>query len=301
MPQSTGLIKRRIKSVSNTKKITKAMELVSVAKMKKAVARVLASRSYSDLAWEIAQEFSAGVEQDKHPLLAKREPMKKILLLLITSDRGLCGGFNAQIIREVGKYLKIESETTIDVVACGKFGKRAVAKVKKNVIAFFQDLANNPIYEDILPVGRLIVDEYKKENYDKVMLAFTDYVSTIEQIPRVVQLLPLVKTAGLGEVAGGDQAADAEQSHGIEYKFEPNMSKVLDMLLPRLIETKVYQAILESVASEHSARMMAMKNASDAADDMLEDLTFTFNQIRQTNITREISEIAGGKAVLEQT
>jgi len=298
MAVSTKLIQSRITSVKNTRKITKAMELVSAAKMRKATQRVIASRPYAHLAWELITELSTEREKQQHPLLAKPEKVERVLLVLIASDRGLCAGFNAQMIKKTSEMLKeIGDDVEVDVIACGKYAERSMRKLGKNVIAFFTDLANNPTYKDIRPVGKMVIEEFQNGKYDKVMLGFTDFISAINQTPKVNQLLPLEPIEGLGEV--GEEKKEETQKINAEYKFEPSPHQVLDLMLPRLVEAQVYQAILESAASEHSARMVAMKSASDAANDMIDDLTFTFNQARQASITKEILEISSGKAALE--
>jgi len=299
MAVSTKLIQSRIKSVKNTRKITKAMELVAAAKMRKASTRVVLSRPYAKTSWEIITSIAADKEK-KHPLLAKPEKVEKILLVMIASDRGLCGGFNSLLIKETSKFLNsLDSEVEVDVVACGKYAERSMRKLGKNVVAFFTDLANNPTYNDIRPVGKMVIDEFSAGSYDKVMIGFTDFVSAIQQVPQVKQLLPLEPIEGLGEVSGENESSEPAAS--VEYIFEPSPEKVLDMMLPRLVEAQVYQALLESAASEHSARMVAMKNATESATEMINDLTFTFNQARQASITKEILEISSGKAALENS
>lgn len=300
MAVSTKLIQSRINSVKNTRKITKAMELVAAAKMRKATQRVISSRPYSSLAWEIITELSAEREKQQHPLLAKPEKISRILLVLVASDRGLCGGFNAQMTRKAREFLNnLPEEAEVDVIACGKYAERAMRKNNKNVIAYFNDLANNPTYKDIRPVGKMVIEEFMSGKYDQVMLGFTDFISAINQLPKMKQLLPLEPIEGLGEVGEEEAKEDRAAVAPAEYIFEPTTKKVLDMMLPRLVEAQIYQAILESAASEHSARMVAMKNASDAAKEMIDDLTFTFNQARQASITKEILEISSGKAALE--
>jgi len=297
MAVSTKIIQGRISSVKNTRKITKAMELVAAAKMRKASTRVVMSRPYAKTAWEIISSI-AGDTEKKHPLLAKPEKIEKILLLIIASDRGLCGGFNSQLVKESAKFLKsLDEGVEAEVIACGKYAERAMRKLGKKVIAYFTDLANNPTYKDIRPVGKMVIDEFISGNYDKVAIAFTDFISPIQQVPKVMQLLPLEPIEGLGEI-GADNVAE-EKIAAVEYLFEPSARKVLEIMLPKLVEAQVYQAILESAASEHSARMVAMKNASESATEMINDLTFTFNQARQASITKEILEISSGKAALE--
>lgn len=298
MAVSTKLIQGRITSVKNTRKITKAMELVSAAKMRKATQRVIASRPYAHLAWELITELSTEREKQQHPLLAKPDKVERVLLVLIASDRGLCSGFNSHMIRKAIEEINaLGSDIEIDVIACGKHAERSMRKLGKNIIAFFTDLANNPTYKDIRPVGKMVIEEFENGKYDKVMLGFTDFISAINQTPRVDQLLPLEPIKGLGDT--GEEKNEEKIRINADYKFEPSPHQVLDLMLPRLVEAQVYQAVLESAASEHSARMVAMKSASDAANDMIDDLTFTFNQARQASITKEILEISSGKAALE--
>ena len=271
------------------------MELVAASKMRKAVNSVLSTRPYATLAWEMVGEISRLTDISAHPLL--RAPgasggqalPKSILLILITSDRGLCGGFNAQMLKKTFDFLRAESTKKIDVITIGKKGGDAVRRIKKNVIASFADLTNNPRAKDVMPVACLAMDEFMVGKYANVYIAYTDYISAIKQIPRVRQLLPIVS----------EEVVTSKPDAGFGFVFEPNPKEILEVMLPRLVETQVYQALLESAASEHSARMLAMRNASDAAGEMIDDLTFTFNQARQAAITREISEISAGKAVIE--
>jgi len=310
MAVSTRIIRRRIKSVGNTRKITKAMELVAAAKMRKAVGGVLASRPYSSLAWETIRALG-GTEQSRlHPLLQQREKVSRILVVLITSDRGLCGGFNAQMLKKITDYARAEKEAPIDFITIGKRGQDALTRMNLPIIASWNGLSALPTVVDVRPVATFAMQEFLNRKYDKVVLAYTDFISSLRQAPKVRQLLPLVRIPGLGaaeDVAAGSELGQSEtpehpaEEHfatGTEYVFEPSPFAVLDLMLPRLVETQVYQAVLESSASEQSARMLAMRNATDAAGDMIDDLSFTYNQARQAAITREIAEISAGKAAL---
>ncbi|HTM68204.1 MAG TPA: ATP synthase F1 subunit gamma [Candidatus Binatia bacterium] len=308
MPVSTRIIRRRIKSVTNTRKITKAMELVAASKMRRAIASVLATRPYAEAAWRAVAEIAKVSDPGLHPLLAKSKEKKsgRVLLVVFTSDRGLCGGFNAQMLREVAAFLRVTKEE-LDIIAVGKKGQGALLRMKKKIIAAFADLTNNPRITDVRTIADIAVGDFTKGTYDAVHIAFTDYRSALTQKPIVRQLLPIVRIGELGDVeeaaAGkppkGGGAAEPRPPGTYEYLFEPSPEKVLDMMLPRLVESQVYQSLLESSASEHSARMMAMRSASDAASDMIDDLTLTYNQARQAGITREIAEISSGKAALE--
>jgi len=307
MPVSTRIIRRRIKSVTNTRKITKAMELVAASKMRRAIASVLATRPYAEAAWRAVREIAKVSDPGLHPLLAKKkEKMSgRILLVVFTSDRGLCGGFNAQMLREIAVFLRTTKEE-MDIVAVGKKGQASLLRMQKKIIAAFADLTNNPRIVDVRTIADLAVGDFIKGTYDSVHIAFTDYRSALVQKPIVRKLLPIERIGELGDVKeaadghppkGGEPAEAPPETY--EYLFEPSPEKVLDMMLPRLVEAQVYQALLESSASEHSARMMAMRSASDAASDMIDDLTLTYNQARQAGITREIAEISSGKAALE--
>src|SRR3989338_3897959 len=206
MAVQTRSIKRRIKSITNTRKITKAMELVSASKMRKAVNAVLNSRTYAKLAWETVGIIAKKVDTSWHPLLRKPEKIKKVLLIFITSDRGLAGGFNVNITRQTMQAVKqLGVGVDVDVLSIGKRGADNMRRAKQKVTASFTEMANNPNFQNILPIGRLAVDSYIKGEYDKVVLAYTDYVSAVRQQPILLDLLPLAsqeKTSALGEIKG---------------------------------------------------------------------------------------------------
>jgi len=299
MAVQTRAIKRRIKSVKNTRKITKAMEMVAASKMRKAVSAVALSRPYSKLAWDTVRAIGSHVDTSLHPLLRSRPEGKNVLLLLITSDRGLAGGFNTNILRKTRETIRnLGKGVGIETICIGKRGADAMRRMNLPVMASFQEVTNNTKFEEVLPIGRLVIHEFSSEKFDKVLVAYTDFVSPVTQTPIILQLLPL--GGEVAEVEKVDEVAAGFSLRGSsEYTFEPSPDLVLNKILPRLVETMVYQAVLESAASEHSARMMAMRSASDAAGEMIDDLTFTFNQARQAGITQEIAEISSGKAALE--
>ena len=302
MAVQTRAIKRRIKSVTSTRKITKAMELVAASKMRKAVSAVLGTRPYATLAWDTVKSVSKVTQIDLHPLLYTHGSSNKILLVLLSSDRGLAGGFNVNMVRKTFERLRAWEGKEVEVICIGRRGAHAMKKAGKNIIASFTDITTAPTYKDTLPIGRLIVNEFVKGSYEQVFVAYTDFVSAIAQQPTIFQLLPLGALEESKELGKVSQTTPVEVIRGSrEYTFEPCPADVLNFLLPKLIETMLYQAVLESAASEHSARMMAMRNASEAASDMIHDLTFTYNQARQAGITQEIAEISSGKAALEQT
>ena len=298
MAANTRAIRSRIKSVKNTKKITKAMELVSAAKMRRAVSSVLGTRPYSGLSWETVRSVARVTDPSAHPLLMKPEGATNILLVLITSDRGLCGGFNARMLKETMKTLASYKAENVQVITIGKRGADTMRRANRQIMASFVDLSNTPRYDSIRPIAKLILDEYAKGTYQKVILGYTDYISALTQKSNLVDLLPLsIEEIDLTPPTTPNPSS--ERRGATEYLFEPTPKEVLDALLPKIVETKIWQALLESAASEHSSRMLSMRNASEAASDMISSLTFTFNQARQAGITREIAEISSGKAALE--
>lgn len=291
----TKEIKRRIKSVKNTKKITKAMELVAASKMKRAVSSTLASRLYAEYSWEVLTSIANSAEEITNPLFVQRE-IKKTLLVLVTSNRGLCGAYNAQVTKKAISLLKNQNENT-DILTIGKKGDAAMRRVGKNVIASFTELPDNITLENIVPISKLIIDEYTAGNYDKVVVAYTDFVSALTQKPNIKQVLPVSKSdlkeliENLGE---NMERAPEQTAQKTNYLFEGDVNALIGSLAQKLVRMQIYQMLLESNASEQSSRMVAMKNASEASGEMIDDLTLVFNKARQANITREISEISAG-------
>jgi F-type H+-transporting ATPase subunit gamma len=299
MAVSTKIINRRIKSIVNTRKITRAMELVSASKMRKAVQSVLATRPYSNLAWSTVGLITSGKTEGPHPLLAARKQVKKTLAVLITSDRGLCGGLNAQVLRTTAEFLRDRPAASVDFITVGKRGESWLKRRGLSVIASYGALAQNLNIVAVRPLARSVREAFLKGDYDEVAVLYTDFVSAILQKPRSKILLPLTRDSELGAVAVQESSVKSQASSvPHDFLFEPDPLTVLDKILPRILETQVYQALLESLASEHSARMLAMRNATDSASEMLDDLRFTFNQARQAGITQEIAEIAAGAAAL---
>lgn len=317
MAVSTRLIKRRIKSIGNTRKITKAMELVAASKMRKTVQLTLSSRAYASTVRKLVEEIRGLVDPALHAMLTgirrnQRQPRSerlRTLVIVAASDRGLCGGFNAQLIKKVLEFLRGRSDDDIRVITVGRRAEGAVRRAGVEVLASFEAISNAPSYAGARPIGELAVQEFIAGRADRVFAVFTDFRSALSQVPVTEQLLPVVPEADIGSSrayaphdsseSDEDDGDDEEEIDVSSILFEPNPWFVLNQLLPRLIEMRVYQALLESAASEHSARMLAMRSATDNASGMLDDLTFTFNQARQAGITREISEISAGKAALE--
>lgn len=292
MPAATKLIRTRIKAIKNTRKITKAMELVAASKMKRATDAAIHSRPYSFAAEEIVERLK-GKTIVAHPLLREPIIVRSELLIVVTSDRGLCGGLNANIIREALAHLKHQKEqgVAVRVVTVGKKGRAHLAKSGAEIIADFTEITQLADFLQIRPVAQIALEEFKEARVDQVTVLYTEFQSALIQRPVKHTILPLSRLL--------QGTKNKEPGAPVEYIFEPSPEIVYTQILPRFLETQVYQAILEAVASEHSARMLAMRNASDAADDISADLTLTYNQARQAGITQELAEIAGGAAALE--
>jgi F-type H+-transporting ATPase subunit gamma len=292
---STKEIKRRIKSVKSTKKITKAMELVAASKMKRAVFSTLASRLYAEYSWEVLTSIAHNVENISHPLFVERETKEgkqNVLVVLITSNRGLCGAYNTQIVKKVLSLLKNENENSnIDIVTIGKKGDTMMRRIGRNIIANFFELPDNVSISDIVPISELVINEYNLGHYDKVLIAYTDFVSALSQKPNIKQVIPVSKTnlKELIETLGDNfknKDGTLETKQKTDYLFEGDQDLLIKSLAEKLIRMQVYQMFLESNASEQSSRMVAMKNASEAAGEMIDDLTLLFNKASQSKITR---------------
>lgn len=298
------IIKNRIKSIKNTRKITKAMEMVAAAKMQRAIKNVLATRPYSNLGWHFLGELVKRTDTQKHYLLERRE-IKKVGLILVSSNRGLCGGFNTQVVQKALKSIQLHEPKVeeTDFITFGKRGRDVLLKSNCRIIADFEKPDVLQSILDIRPLTHLIINEYRKKTYDKIMLVYTDFVSSLKQVTRVKHLLPIEiqPDEHIGHVMNEEkeEIKKHEKKYEFEYLFEPSIDSVLKSLLPRLVEVQVYQAVLESDASEHSTRMITMKNASEAASDMIYDLTLAYNQARQATITNEIAEISAGQAAIK--
>lgn len=283
------------------------MELVAAAKMRRAVAAVLQTRSYANAAWEIVKDLSAKTDTRNHPLLQRRDRVKKVGVILIASNRGLCGSFNREIIETVADYIAHHKNENIDIEAevflMGNRGKDIMFRHQHEVVAEFTKLDVATRVSEVTPLAKVAMADYISGKYDKIVIAYTDYRSAISQQPRIRKLLPIDREDDeLGYAGPQDRKEEIrEQKEFAEYDyiFEPSPDVVLEQMLKRLIELQIYQALLESNASEHSARMMAMRNASDAASDMISELTMTFNRARQQNITAELADISAGRAAVE--
>ena len=292
----TKEIKRRIKSVKNTKKITKAMELVAASKMKRAVSSTLASRLYASYSSQILSSVAKNLHESAHPFF-NEQTEGKTLVILITSNRGLCGGYNSQIIKKTLQKLKeLEEGNSIDIVTIGKKGDMAMRRINQNITEVFTEIPDvNIRLSDVVPLSKLVMDEYKMNVYKKVYIAYTHFVSALVQRPIIKQLLPISKEEiiEIAEVGLPQNGIPASASKN-DYLFEGDFNILIESLAEKITRMQIYQMILESNASEQSSRMVAMKNASEASSEMIDDLTLIFNKARQANITREISEISAG-------
>lgn len=289
MAQSTGDIKRRIRSVKSTQKITKAMEMVSGAKLRRATEKMLASRPYAGKLAEVMGRLAHGAGEFSHPLLAVQEE-GKIGCVVITADRGQAGGYNANIQRLVQHYVDSKEEDETALIILGKKGRDYFRFRKYPIMQEYLDIGDVPTFMQAKELAKQLMDWYADGTLNEVYLFYTKFGSAIHHIPVQVKLLPL-------ETAGEQETVEEE----IEYIFEPSPEGVLGTLLPNYVEIQVYQALLESKASEHGARRAAMGSATDNAQEMIDKLTLSFNRARQAAITTEITEIVGGADALENS
>jgi len=284
---STRDIRRRIKSVKNTAQITKAMQMVAASKMRKAQMAALAGRPYAHLMNEVLSALVSGSKDFSHPLLEKRE-VRKRCVIVISTDKGLCGGLNSSLLREAAKFAP---DTAF--ITAGRKASQFIARTKRVLVAEFT-YKDIPSFAEARAISKFARDLYLKGDVDQVDILFTNFISTLVQKPEIRQLLPIGEIkhvkAGIGTEAV--QPAPAPQSTTGEFVFEPDQEQVLGALLPHSLNFQVYQILLEAKASEHSARMVAMKNATDNAKQFIKDLTLEYNKLRQANITKELLEIS---------
>ena len=273
------LIQRRIRSIQSTAKITRAMEMVATSKMKRAQDRVLAGRPYAEKLQQVLADLAAQPGSTVHPLLERRD-INKVEVIHITADRGLCGGLNTNMNRMTASSLLEEVAPTV-LITVGRKGRAFMMRHGRDVQAEFTGISDRPSLLDTVPISRIVIDDYTNRSVDKVYLAYTRFVSTMTQRPVLQRLLPV-------------EPARIERSGEIEYIYEPDSGTVMAQLLPRFVEMEVYHAILEAIASEQSARMVAMRNATENANELIQDLTLMYNKARQEIITKELLDITGG-------
>ncbi len=293
-------IRRRIKSVQNTAKITNALQLVAASKMRRAQQRATAARPYADrmrhVLGNLARQSTDVEGKPVHPLLVQRET-DRTLIIHVTPNRGLSGGLPGNLNRRGGQ-LALEQSGPVSVVAVGKKGRDFFQRLRFNIIAEFVDLGDYPTPGETLPIARIAMEEFLNDRVDRVYLVFANFVNTAVQKPAVRQLLP-VRPEEQEDALGSGEVRKVGRVLEVDYIYEPSPQAVLEELLPRYVEMQVYEAVLENAASEQSARMVAMKNATDAAKDMIQSLTLVMNKARQEQITKELLDIVGGVAALE--
>jgi F-type H+-transporting ATPase subunit gamma len=287
-------IRGRIGSVRNIAQITRAMEMVAASRMKRAQDAILAARPYSDELRDALSRVAAVVGEEVHPLLARR-PVKRVALIMITTDRGLAGSLNANAIRSALRWTqqKIgsgngETRVEVEAVTIGRKGRDGLRRAGIPIAAHFPQLGDRPSFSDVTPIARLVTDDFLEGKYDEIDVAYSTFISTLTQRPEIKPLLPITSP----EQAEG---ADTEND---EYLFEPSPEAVLSRLLPHFVAVDLYRAVLENQASEQSARMIAMRNSTDNANELIDDLTLVYNKTRQATITREMIEIASGAEAL---
>ena len=273
-------IRRRIQSSRNIKQITRAMQFVAASKLKRAQEATLAARPYAEKLDEVLADAAIVLSGEVHPLLVRRETGKR-LLVLVTTDRGLAGALNTNTIRFAAQQIaETTGETT--TVTVGRKGRDAMRRSRMPIEAHFDGFRERPTFADVLPLARLITDGYLDETFGRVDIIYSHFVSTLVQRPTIDELLPIVPREDTAGIPGN------------QFIFEPNPGAVLEQLLPRYVATRLFQAALETTASFFSSQMVAMKNATENAEELIEDLTLSYNKVRQANITREMIEIASG-------
>jgi F-type H+-transporting ATPase subunit gamma len=276
-------IRRRIGSAKNIKQITRAMQFVAASKLRRAQESTLAARPYREKLDEVIADLAAVLGGEDHPLLAGHDLDREHnrLIVIITSDRGLAGALNTNTIRFIAREIT-EHPGDLKVATVGRKGRDAMRRARVPIAAHFEGFGDRPSFADVLPLARLVTDDYVAGTYDRVDVVYSRFVSTLVQKPSMERLLPVEPSKDEDGIPGG------------QFLFEPNPAAFLQALLPRYVATRLFQAVLEAKASEESSRMVAMKNATENAQELIEDLTLSYNKVRQANITREMVEIASG-------
>jgi F-type H+-transporting ATPase subunit gamma len=274
------------------------MQMVAASKMRRAQEQVLATRAYTAKAWEILLHLAAQRDsgQTMHPLLTRRDPIFRTGLVLITSDKGLCGAYNANVIRAALKFIQGLKHSP-RLITVGRRGRDFMIRHGAHVVAEFSDLPDRPSVLDVTPIARTAIDDYLAGDFDEVYLIYTDFINTLHQEPTIRRVLPIIPEEPASSVMR-EYIGDVTHHLPGEFIYEPSAEVILATVLPRFTELQVYQAILEALASEHSARMVAMRNATDNANDLIDDLTLSYYRARQEAITREMLDIAGGAEAL---
>ena len=277
-------IRRRVRSIRNIQQVTRAMQTISASKMRRAQNAVLASRPFEERLRTVLNELAPYADPEVHPLLARR-PVRRAGIILVTTDRGLVGALNVNMLRAALRHA--EALPAAGYVAVGRKALGSLRRLRQPTIAEFSNLGDRPTTADTNVIARVAQEEFLAERVDEVYLAFTRFVTTLRQVPTIRRILPFAP-----------EEEDLDALRPLQYIFEPDPATVLGAVLPRLIEVAVYQAVLENIASEHSARLIAMRNATDAAGEIVDELTLAANKARQWRITKEMLEIASGAEAL---
>ncbi|MCW5299563.1 F0F1 ATP synthase subunit gamma [Herbaspirillum lusitanum] len=288
-------IRSKIKSVENTKKITKAMEMVAASKMRKAQDRMRAARPYSEKIRNIASNLSQANPEYTHPFMVKQDNSKNVGFIVVTTDKGLCGGMNTNSLRLLtAKLRELEGQgNKVQAVAIGNKGLGFLNRIGATVVAHAVQMGDTPHLDKLIGPVKVLLDAYQEGRLDAVYLVYTKFINTMKQEPMLQQLLPL----SVDRLEADSKAGDAG-SHSWDYIYEPDVQSVIDELLVRYVEALIYQAVAENMASEQSARMVAMKSASDNAGNVIGELKLVYNKTRQAAITKELSEIVAGAAAV---
>ena len=286
----------RIRSVGNIAQVTRALEAVSASKVRKAQASVEASRDYARRVASVLGRIGAYSQGSTHPLLVPRDKVENIAILLISSDRGLAGPYNMNVTRAALEFAQEKSQQT-RWVTLGQKGRDLAYVRGANIVGDFSSFKSSPSFSDVTPIARVLIDDYLDAVVDEVYVAYTDYVNTIRQDTRVVRIMPM--TTGNFEDNENTQASTDNESQ-VGYTYEPEPEELLEAILPRFTQVQVYQSVLESLASEHSARMVAMRNATDNANELSGALRLAYNKARQLSVTSDLLDIVGGAEALQQ-
>jgi len=290
-------VRLRIRSVKNIKQVTRALQAVSASNVRKAQQAVMNTRPYATKAWQVLTHIAGQPGRETlHPLLTSRQEVRNVLVVLITGDRGLAGGYNTNVVR-FALHNFYNSPAKVRWVTVGRKGRDLMLRRRQEITAEFSDLPAAPSFPDVSAIGRIVVDEFLSYKADEVYLVYTDFINMVRQEPTIKKLLPLEVGAGGGRVV---DFARAERGLAAAYIYEPDQFQILDEIVPRFTALQVYQAILESLTSEHAARMVAMKNATDSASALADALQLEYNKARQQSITSEMLDIAGGAEALAQ-
>jgi F-type H+-transporting ATPase subunit gamma len=295
---NTREVRLRIKSVQNIAQVTQALQAVSASKVRKSMQAMYDTRPYASKAWQVLTHIAAQPGRDTlHPLLTKRADIKNVLVVMISGDRGLAGAYNTNIVRFTLEHFN-DYQVPVSYITVGRKGREMLFRRRKTILAEFSNLPAAPTFVDVSAIGRLAVDEFLEGHYDEVFLVYSDFINLVRQEPAIKKLLPLEVETGAQRV---EDYTRVERKLSASYIYEPGQTQILDEIVPRFSSLQVYQAIMESLASEHAARMVAMKNATDSATALGDALQLEYNQVRQQSITSEMLDIAGGAEALARS